>query len=113
KFGVVSEWGSTRTDDSRAFGNMTYTFRNGVPTQITLNNGPASTWPRFQRIGVFGQDQWTVRRFTVNLGLRLDLNTESVADNQTSGPNAFAPFQRWPGVENVPNWKDISPRLGI
>jgi hypothetical protein len=113
KFGVVSEWGSTYTEDSRAIGNMTYTFQNGSPTQITIINGPNSTFPRFHRMGYFAQDQWTVKRFTVNAGVRLDHNVESIGGNQISGPNAYAPFQRWPGVDNVPNWKDISPRLGV
>jgi hypothetical protein len=36
-----------------------------------------------------------------------------VRDTQTSGPNQYAQLQHWPQIDNVPNWKDVSPRVGI
>jgi hypothetical protein len=115
KFGIDSDWGEVKSwgvfHNSQ---NMTYRFQNGVPNQITVFNEPYDqSTGEWWRMGIFAQDQWTFRRFTINGGLRLDLQRGKVPDWQTSGPNAYAPLTRWPGVENVPNWKDISPRFGI
>ena len=61
--------------------------------------------------GIYAQDQWTVENLTLNLGIRFD------------HVNAYVPAQERPGglfvptividrIENVPNYKDISPRIG-
>src|SRR5207249_3908126 len=69
--------------------------------------------PRFTKLAVYAQDQWTVRHFTINGGLRYDQHIGSVGGGWTSGPNAYAPLQTWPAVKDTPNWKDISPRMGV
>jgi hypothetical protein len=54
-----------------------------------------------------------VRRMTVNGGLRFDGQHGSISNRQQSGPNQWVAYQRWPQINNVPNWKDLSPRLGV
>ena len=47
-------------------------------------------------------------------GVRFDGHIGSVpGDENTTGPGRWAPFQTWVQLDDVPNWKDISPRLGV
>ena len=92
KFGLDYQWGYTFAEAQRHNLNMTYQFRNGVPTQITVFNEPNDRWMGFRKLAFFAQDQWTLRRLTVNGGLRLDFHNGNIGDQQTSGPNQFVPF---------------------
>jgi hypothetical protein len=123
RFGYIYEWarnyaigeGPNPNLDSRpnVNQNMTFTFRNGAPIQLTEYNYPRTTGTSFHEQGVFAQDQWTVKRLTVNGGLRFESYHGSVRDANTTGPNQYVAFQQWPGLNNVPDWKDLTPRLGI
>jgi len=63
-------------------------------------------------LGLYAQDQWTVKRMTLNYGLRLDfLNAQVDPQDIAAGP--FTPARHYDGINNVPNWKDIDPRLGV
>src|SRR5262249_19506162 len=46
--------------------------RNGVPAQITEFATPYLENTRSHELGVFGQDQWTMKRLTLTGGVRLD-----------------------------------------
>jgi hypothetical protein len=53
--------------------NVAYVFRNGLPDSITQFATPiADINTTSPDLGLFVQDQWTVKRLTLNLGLRLD-----------------------------------------
>ena len=63
-------------------------------------------------MGIFAQDQWRINRFTVNYGVRLDfLNARVDAQDIAAGP--FTAARNFDAVENVPNWKDVDPRVGV
>ena len=63
-------------------------------------------------MGLFAQDQWTFKRLTANYGVRLDfLNSSVDAQQLPAGP--FTPARNFEGIKDVPNWKDVNPRLGI
>src|SRR5262249_51259587 len=53
--------------------HLSYTFRNQLPISITQYASPfqdeETLWPE---VGIFGQDQWTLNRLTLNLGVRYD-----------------------------------------
>ena len=52
-----------------------------------------------------------MRKLTLNLGVRLDyLNAYSPAADRPAG--YFLPALHFDKAENLPNWKDVSPRLG-
>ena len=53
-------------------GDILLELRDGVPFQAQLANTPVRSDHRLNTWAVFLQDQWRVRRFTVNAGLRLD-----------------------------------------
>jgi hypothetical protein len=89
-----------------------YQFRNGMPVGIDQVAAPSAAETRLKyNLGIYGQDQWTVRRLTLNLGLRIDLLNE-YNPAQTRPAGVFLPEVRFDPVYNVPNWKDINPRLG-
>ena len=94
-------------------GNMTIVALNGVPSTVTYYGTPTQAvnrvWPN---LGLYAQDQWTVNRFTVNAGLRLDYFSSNYPDQRVA-PTEFVPVERsFPGAEVV-SWKDLNPRLGL
>ena len=99
--------------DNRLVGNMVFTALNGTPTSVEYRGTPFLQINRVRpNIGIFAQDQWTLRRLTMNMGLRFDYFRSDYPD-QTVPPTEFVPVTRsFPGLEAV-NWKDLSPRLGV
>lgn len=103
-------------------GHVNYQFENGVPRGITQLATPYLDKHRVDEVGVYAQDQWTLDRLTLNLGLRLDYINGSVPAQDYPGEttgfagaarvNPWIPPTRFEAVENAPSWKDISPRLG-
>ena len=93
---------------------VTYQLRNSVPTQITQFATPLSLYELTKaNIGVFGQDQWTLKRLTLNLGIRFDYYNNYVP-SETNGPGPLVPNRTvvFPEVDDVPNWKNVTPRIG-
>jgi hypothetical protein len=92
--------------------SMTLTFLNRIPSSITLFTTPYSTETQVNLLGLFVQDQWKTGRFTVNGGLRFDrANAYVPAQHVPAAP--FIGSRDFPEVDNVPNWNDVSPRLGL
>jgi hypothetical protein len=107
-------------------GNMNYTFRNGAPISITQRATPylATSKTRYD-MGLYAQDQWTInQRLTLNLGLRIDMFNGYTPEQRAGFPGDAEGFpgalttNEWLGqrtfaaVDNIPNWKDWSPRMG-
>ena len=93
--------------------DMTLQLINGAPSRITLQIQPRFTDAKLNWMnGYYVTDQWTQKRVTLNLGLRFDYNNASVpAQDQVAG--TFIGPRHFDEVSNVPNWKDISPRIGV
>jgi hypothetical protein len=89
------------------------TVRNGQPFQVTVRTTPYTTHERLVAdLGIYGQDTWTIKRLTVNAGLRWDyLNNKVLAQDAPGGtwigPRHFEP------LNGVPIFKDLSPRIGV
>ena len=111
KAGVIMSHGVWDTRNS-INQDISYTLRSGVPQSVTLWATPFINDVRITpNIGVFGQDQWTVGRMTLNLGLRFDyVNAHVEAERQPAG--RFVPARDFARVDNVPSWSDLSPRVG-
>src|SRR6187399_176666 len=54
--------------------------------------------------GIYAQDQWRVKRLTMNYGVRLDMLKASV-DEQVIESGPFTPQRDFGSTSNVPNWK--------
>ena len=110
-----------------ANGNTNYYFYGGVPIGLLQYSYPYLAQSRGQDMGIYAQDQWTItNKITLNLGLRWDYFNSSVPA-QTGGFSGeqdgywegVPPSNEWIAprtygeVNNVPNWKDFNPRLGV
>ena len=95
-------------------GDVNYTFRNGIPTQITQYATPYRATDRTRAdMGLYFQDQWTIRRLTLNYGVRFDYFNGRVDANRLPAPaSGWVPAREFGSVSGVPAWKDINPRLG-
>ena len=92
--------------------NVQPVLRGGVPVSINLAAYPHQHVSKVgMDLGLYAQDNWTVDQLTLNLGVRFDyLNGYNPAQCRPAGQftESFC-FER---LDNVPNWKDISPRVG-
>ncbi|HEY3886888.1 MAG TPA: carboxypeptidase-like regulatory domain-containing protein, partial [Vicinamibacterales bacterium] len=100
--------------------SMTYRFLNGVPNQVTAFDSPNVTVENMNAdLGVYAQDRWTIKRLTLNYGLRYDYFNGSVpAQNEAALLQQFGlptptllPVVSYAGVKNTPDWKDLNPRI--
>jgi hypothetical protein len=88
-----------------------YTFRNQVPVSVTIHTGPYGPYQTATENGVYAQDQWTIRKLTLNLGLRYAVYDAFIPESHLpAGP--WVPVRDLPAVEHSPHWQNLSPRLG-
>src|SRR5437667_6217682 len=100
------------TDINQINHAVSYTFRNRVPTSVTIWATPFEFLEHTSGLGLFAQDQWTLGKVTLNLGLRYDASNGYVPA-QTLPAGIFVPARDFPEVKDAPNWKNINPRLGM
>jgi len=63
-------------------------------------------------MGIFAQDQWTIKRLTLNAGLRYDwLNVYTPEQRMDAG--SWVPARTFAAVSDIPNWQDLAPRIGV
>ena len=104
-----------RRDNSQYDNNagLVYRFNNGVPNQLTERAMPIRRIEDMNaQMGVFAQDRWTLKRLTLNAGIRFEYLDVSFPE-QHLGPGKLVPtrdftFAAGPGVD----FKDLSPRIG-
>jgi hypothetical protein len=89
------------------------TVRNGQPFSVTVRTTPYTTHEQLVAdLGVYAQDTWTVKRMTINAGLRWDYLNNKVGAQDAPGGTWIGPRHFEP-LSDVPNYKDLSPRLGV
>jgi len=87
--------------------------RGGQPFQVTVRTTPYTTHERLVAdLGVYAQDTWTIKRMTVNAGLRWDYLNNKVDAQDAPGGTWIGP-RHFDALSDVPNYKDLSPRLGV
>jgi hypothetical protein len=91
---------------------LTYTFNNQKPSSVTEWATPYNWAQRVDYYAAFLGDQWRFGRLTLNLGVRYDGEVGSVpAQHLPAGP--FVPARDFTAQNDIPNFKDINPRLGV
>jgi hypothetical protein len=102
-----------RNDTNESTGGIWYRTRDYVPNLVTIQ-APLVGWQNNlnYNLGLFVQDRWTASRLTLSGGVRLDLQNEST-EAFTATPHKWLPNRQesYAAVKNVPNWKDINPRI--
>jgi hypothetical protein len=121
KFGIELQQGHFwRGDNNDSTGGVWFTanqLADGTMVPAFVNiNAPATGWQDNlnYNVGIFAQDRWTVDRLTLSGGIRLDfLNTST--EPFTLGPHRWLPNRNvfFAAVEDVPNWKDVNPRVSV
>ena len=114
KFGVTLLHASSHWTQYMTGNEETLQLLNGVPSRVTVFAMPL-TFDEVTRanIGAFAQDQWTLKRLTLNVGVRFDyLNSYVPAEH--NGPGPWVPNRNvdFAEVDDVPDWKNVSPRIG-
>jgi len=100
------------------------TVSSGVSTSVTERIASEARESIKADTGIFGQDRWTIKRATINAGVRFDWYIGATGEGDLLPGRFYAGQHFGPcadGVNNpsagcvgrVQNWKDISPRLGI
>ena len=114
KFGFTFYHAGNLTTQEVSGNGVTLQLLDGAPRQITQYAMPL----RFEEdmkanIGIFAQDQWTVGRLTLNLGVRYDYQNMEVPVNElTPGPLVPNRSRTFAAIPDVADWKNMSPRLG-
>ena len=91
---------------------VTYTFNNQRPVALTIWATPGWSESKVRmNLGLYGQDQWTLKRLTLNLGVRWDRFDAYNPAQLRPGGVWVSPFA-FSQQDCVPCWNDISPRIG-
>jgi hypothetical protein len=95
-----------RNDSNHPQGDYYIVSLDGSPLLATITSPLAGWTDRLNyNLGIYGQDSWTLKRLTLNAGVRFDFQNESV-DAFTYGPGPWLPNRNiaYPEIKNVPNW---------
>jgi hypothetical protein len=115
KFGFTFQHAWVWTTQLMANNGVSNQLRNTAPAQVTVWATPLEFFEYTKaNIGLFAQDQWRINRFTVNAGVRFD-NLNSYVPEQHEGPGPLVPTRNvdFPMIEDIPKWRNVSPRLGV
>jgi hypothetical protein len=94
-------------------GDLVQMYRNGVPESVRVYPTPLRANEFLNRdLGMFVQDAWTLKRMTVNAGVRFESFNARIKP-QTSIAGRFAPERTFKQVEDLPDWFDVAPRVGV
>ena len=62
-------------------------------------------------LGLYAQDQWTIDRLTLNLGVRYD-HVNAWVEDQQGLDTRFVPGFDVARIDDIPSYHDVTPRLG-
>jgi carboxypeptidase family protein len=112
KTGVQWHFGPTRSIIS-ANADLVQRYRDGVPDSVIAYNTPTSAYNRMNAdLGIYVQDTWTIKRFTLTPGVRYEYFNSSIQE-QSVDSGRFVPARDFAKVPDVPNWRNVAPRFGI
>jgi hypothetical protein len=114
KVGLVDTYAKVRGRANDNDYHVSYRVNGGIPNQITQRTTPTENISVMKaELGVYAQDKWTVKRATLNLGLRFDYQSGYFPELHL-GPAYFVPTRdlTFPETESI-KWKDLSPRIGV
>jgi hypothetical protein len=111
KVGASVQFGRATTEYFNVV-NMDFATSNFRPRTVTFHSTPYSPVADHVQTGFFAQDQWTLDRLSLNLGIRYDYYNQSYPDH-TLPAVEFIPVARTFPADDLVRWHDISPRVGV
>jgi hypothetical protein len=112
KVGFENQWGPGRQRKNTRNGHLTASYSNNVANQVAVFNNP-TIQPAYVAydVGLFAQDSWTMKRLTINPGLRVQwIETGMYESSMAAGRFASARFiEKEEGL--IEFGPDYSPRL--
>ena len=113
KVGFNDVEGPARVETSSSGPNdMNLSLLGGNPRSVTVRTTPYTSRNNLVAdLGIYAQDVWTIKRLTLNYGLRFDYMNQQVAA-QDQLPGTWIGVRHTDEIDNVPSWKDLNPRIG-
>lgn len=112
KFGFENQWGPGRQRKNTRNGHLTVSYVNNLANQVSVFNNP-TIQPSYVAydVGTFAQDSWTLKRLTLNPGIRVAwIETGMYASSMAAG--RFAPARYIEEEKGLIDFgPDYSPRL--
>ena len=111
KTGVQWAFGPFQVDTDLN-GDLVQLYRNGVPDSVRVYNTPTRTQEHLNAdLGIYAQDSWTLGRWTLNVGARFKYFNAMIEEQDVTA-GRFAPARHFDEQRNLPNWFDMTPRVG-
>ena len=110
---------------------LSFIYDSGLPYLVTQYGVPFHTDIKVRSFGLYIQDQWTMNRVTLNLGMRYDYFHSYALPTTLPAGDPFVlqvgpgvgpaythdPFMTestsYPALDSIPKYQDIVPRLGF
>ena len=84
-----------------------------LPSQIVQFLAPYDLSINGEDHALYAQDQWRIKRLTLNLGLRFDwFHGSDPAQTEPAQPQFGLPARSFAAVNSAADWKDVNPRVG-
>lgn len=112
KAGMQYQEGISRQSDLWRGDITRINWNSGRPRSVILRASPRYAVENIDDLGLFVDERWTFNRVTLSGGVRYDSFNGS-APEQWSAPGTWISARLTRAVENIPNWRDINPRLGV
>ena len=107
KLGIDRSFGWARVYTERQ-ADLIQSYQNNRPTSVTVFSTPgrADVFVNYD-LGYYAQDSWTMKRLTLNIGLRVD-NFRSMYEESANPPGRFVPGRFFPGAAEPPELEQRS-----
>ena len=112
KGGFQLQDGISRQSDRWRGDFLRINWNSGLPRSVILRASPRYAVENIRDLGLFADERWTLNRITLSGGIRYDY-FNGYAPEQYSDAGTWVPARLTPKVENIPNWRDINPRIGV
>ena len=113
KAGFSHKSGYSRVITEETNAGLAQRYRNGVPDSVSVAAHPSDGQGKVNHdAGIYIQDRWTVKRLTVNAGIRYEISEAGIG--ATSSPaGRFIPARSTPEMQPWPTFKDWAPRFNV